>query len=58
MPTILYRLNHYHPLDSLGATDRVGHNSKTIGDFSSVEAAARAHQAVADAEGFRDWPDR
>jgi hypothetical protein len=57
MPTIIYRLNHYHPLDSLGSTDRVGHNSKTIGEFSSVEAAARAHQAVADAEGFRDWPD-
>ena len=55
--TIIYRLTHHHPLDRLGAVDRVSYNGKSIGNFTTIQAATQAHAAVAHAEGFRDWPD-
>ena len=55
--TTVYRLNHNYPLEAFGSVERLGFNGSSIGNFTTPEAAARAHEAVANAEGFRDWPD-
>jgi hypothetical protein len=57
MNTTIYNLTHHHPLEALGSLDRLAFNGKAIGNFTTLEAAARAHEAVENAEGFRDWPD-
>lgn len=57
MTSLVYRLTHHHPLDALGSYSLVFHNGKSIGNFTSLRGAADAHAAVAQAEGFRDWPD-